>query len=361
MISSIQILNFQSHKKASVELSDGINILIGSSDSGKSAFIRALNWLANNRPAGESFRSNWGGDTSVHVEIGNQLISRKRSNKENEYEIVWDVESAKMGEVSHDTYKALGSDIPEEVKKLLNFEEMNIQSQMDMPFLLGKTSGEVARYLNQIVNLEVIDTSLAAIEKQRRESISTITYKIDDLKGKQYTLEEFSFVDKLEKDLNILTAIQNKFSKEKEKYSILFNLLDKIDTIQHEISEAELKNYPKTITKIDGLLSLSEKIKAEKKKLSTIESIVRDIEIVTVAIHQNTFDPEIVKKVDYLFDLKNKITEEIQNKETIEYLIDELHQNNEERRKASERLRIARAEYERLTPDICPLCGAKTK
>jgi len=67
MIKQLTIKNFQSHKKTKLEFSDGVNIIIGQSDSGKTAIIRALNWVVNNKPSGDSFRSHWGGDTNVEI------------------------------------------------------------------------------------------------------------------------------------------------------------------------------------------------------------------------------------------------------------------------------------------------------
>ena len=48
MIKSLHIQNFQSHKKTTLKFHKGINVVIGQSDSGKSAIIRALNWTINN-------------------------------------------------------------------------------------------------------------------------------------------------------------------------------------------------------------------------------------------------------------------------------------------------------------------------
>jgi exonuclease SbcC len=69
MIDSLSIQNFQSHEKTELEFDEGINIIIGQSDSGKSAILRALNWVVNNKPNGEAFKSNWGGDTKVKIII----------------------------------------------------------------------------------------------------------------------------------------------------------------------------------------------------------------------------------------------------------------------------------------------------
>ena len=55
MINTIQINDYQSHRKTELNLSPGINVIVGENDKGKSAILRALNWLVNNRPLGEGY------------------------------------------------------------------------------------------------------------------------------------------------------------------------------------------------------------------------------------------------------------------------------------------------------------------
>ena len=57
MIKSLKIENFQSHKDSYLEFSNGINIISGKSNNGKTAILRALNWVITNRPQGIAFKS----------------------------------------------------------------------------------------------------------------------------------------------------------------------------------------------------------------------------------------------------------------------------------------------------------------
>ena len=50
MIKSIHVVGFQSHADSTIEFDPGVNVLIGQSDSGKTAVVRALDWALNNRP-----------------------------------------------------------------------------------------------------------------------------------------------------------------------------------------------------------------------------------------------------------------------------------------------------------------------
>ena len=117
MIKDLSLENFQSHKKSSLEFSEGVNVIIGSSDSGKSSIIRSLQWVLFNRPSGDSFRSWWGGITNVVVD-GVSRIKGGSKGLENCYEI------------GLNRFQAMGQGVPEDVTTVLNLS-------MNLPKLWG--------------------------------------------------------------------------------------------------------------------------------------------------------------------------------------------------------------------------------
>ena len=115
-IRSINLQNFQSHKDTHLELSAGVNAIIGPSDSGKTAILRALRWAAWNKPSGDALRSSWGGDTVVCVEVDEQgqQVVRSRTDKENLYQ-VGDME-----------LRAFGADVPSPVAVPLRIASISL-------------------------------------------------------------------------------------------------------------------------------------------------------------------------------------------------------------------------------------------
>ena len=124
-IQSIKISNFQSHKNTTVNFVDGMNSIIGKSNAGKTAIIRAMVWVFFNKPSGDSFRSNWGGDTKVEIRLSDgAVIERIKGKSKNCYVI------------NGKTYKAIRQSVPDEVKAIINVSDINVQHQLDAPFLL---------------------------------------------------------------------------------------------------------------------------------------------------------------------------------------------------------------------------------
>ena len=52
-IKSVRMINFQNHRETYYKLTDGLNIITGSSDNGKTACARALNFALNNIHSGD--------------------------------------------------------------------------------------------------------------------------------------------------------------------------------------------------------------------------------------------------------------------------------------------------------------------
>ena len=151
MIESVVIRKFQKHKRTKLELSEGVNVISGASDQGKSSIIRALKWCFLNRPSGFRFKR-WGTSkqdkTIVRVRFSNGEVERRRGAVENSYV------------VNGELLKAIRSDVPDQVKNLVNIDGRNFHDQHDGYFLLQDSSGEVARKFNEIVGLDIIDKAL---------------------------------------------------------------------------------------------------------------------------------------------------------------------------------------------------------
>lgn len=292
MITSLNIQNFQSHKKTSLEFDAGVNVVIGTSDSGKSAVLRALNWVVNNRPAGDAFRSSWGGETSVAVDG----VVRTKGKTENSYSI--------MGE----KLKAFGQDVPAEVREALTFSDLNIQRQMDAPFLLSDSPGEIARVLNQIGNLDVIDRALSNVESAKRKAKSGLNFAEQNLQARQNSLKKYEYLDAIESKLK------------------------------------ELKKREKGLREMEA-------------RERTLNSLVVRMKEVIAGRERFASLPDAIKHLGTIDSLAHKITENRKETERIEGLVVRVLSARKSMASAELRRTEAEEEIHALMPDICPLCG----
>ena len=115
MIERIQIRNFQKHELLRIKFDPEITAIIGPSDAGKSSILRAIRWVALNRPTGDGFvreGSEEGAQATLWLD-GQKIRRTKHGTKENAYELNGDV------------LRAFGTDVPDEVSNTLKIDEIN--------------------------------------------------------------------------------------------------------------------------------------------------------------------------------------------------------------------------------------------
>ena len=310
MISNLILRNFQSHKKTILNFSPNVNAIIGQSNSGKTAILRGLFWAIYNRPSGLSFISYWNRDkkgnpikpTSVTI-ADKRSIKRIRSSELNGYEII-----DRMEDDPKIVLEAIGLDVPEQVEKILNIGEVNIQRQMDSPFLLSESASEVARFLNKEIRLDLIDKILSNAESKRRKYNSDIKQYESEIESIGKELETFSILDEAER---------------------LNNQLNEVETLIESIED-----------NIDGLETLNADYKKYVKIIQNYVKIpFKNIE-------------EVIEQLDDIKQEEKDIQEDIDKLEEYKeyYLIKFVEK---------EALAVKIIELEKQMPKTCPICGNK--
>lgn len=303
MINSLHIANFQSHKESDLQFAPGLNVILGQTDSGKTSILRALYWLFSNRPSGEAFRSTFAGkrETLAILDTDDWHIHRQRG-KENMYLL------RRAGQAMCEEYKALGKTVPEEIVKALNLTDLNWQMQLDPPFLLSESPGEVARRLNDIVNLGKIDSSMASLSSSIRENNQQLKAEEEAVACQKEELEEFEYLEKMEEDVAAVEVLEKKWMVLSEEHEEIKGLLDKI-------------GYQRGLVK-----SLKEELVHEE----AVDALV-----------------ELSKEVKALWTEQRKLSQHIRNMQKQENYILLVSENLDEYQR----------EFDRLMPEVCPLCG----
>jgi DNA repair protein SbcC/Rad50 len=343
MIQSVEIENVQSHKKTFLEFVPGVNIIVGLSDAGKSAILRALRYCIKNQPSGEDIRSWWGGDTSVVATFDNGQISRIRKSGFNGYVL------------GKSEFVALKSDVPDEVKAFVNMSDTNLQQQLDASFLLSNTSGEVAKYFNKIANLDKIDTATVNVNSWISKLSQDIKYKESDLEANEKKLQEFGFIEKLEIEVEALEVLENRLTIKRKKQKELRTLFVKLTEINEEI-----ETYSSLLLlgpKIDHLLAKFETKRQKEYEYAKLRNLFKQIqaneeklegynEIIPAG---NLIDSLLVKSKEYSV----KLTEYNRLKK----LFQQVSSISAEIKNAEKVFEKAHQEFDENMPDICPLCN----
>jgi len=231
MLTLLTLVDFQAHEKSVLEFSNGINIIIGESDKGKSSIIRALDFVIQNNV--EDYTRH--GTKLVAVELDG--ITRVKSKARNEYHV--------HGEI----LKAFGNEPPQDVLDEFKMDNyLNWSFQHDSIFMFSETGGEVARKLNKLVDLDIIITSQTNVNADIKKLNTTSKFNQMEIKNLEKTIEEYMFLPeltRLQMNFQLLLNIEN-------------DIKSKMDTIEELKIKAGLNHVSKL--RLSKILNLSGKI-----------------------------------------------------------------------------------------------------
>jgi len=354
MIQSIEIKNFQSHKNTKLQFSPGVNVIVGTSDSGKTAILRALKWAATNKPSGDAFCSTWGGVTEVTLKTNKATVVRKKEGSKNQYSLINGLNGA-----SPIVFEAFGTNIPEEIDNALNLKETNLQQQLDAPFLLSETSGTVASHFNRIANLEVIDKASQKIDKAIREIKSNTTFKENAEITQRTLLSKFEYLDKFEVDLEVLEDMEKDMVRQFNEVRAVTILLNSLDEISRKInSYSYLLAYEKEVNSILSLMQTEQEI---YKRIERIETFIASLEYKEEQLLEAKEILKYEKEVNsilLLLPAKDSYKKEIKELDLFLY---NLERTEEKFEKQKSKLNRMQKQFTQNMPSTCPLCGTKLK
>lgn len=264
MIKSIKIQNIQSHEKTELSLAPGVNVILGETDAGKTAIIRALRWAIRGKPVrGNSIRSTWGGEARVSVGFEDKEVIRNKSTSDS-YTI-----SQTGTKRKGSTFKAFGTTIPEEVQRAFNIEDINFQNQLDSPFLLSENPGAVAQHFNKISGLNQIGVGLKQIKSWHLAIDRNLKFKRSERKRLKSQLSKFDYLEKFEIEIEVLEELEkqrNNLIKSKVQLSILIFDIEKVKKQRKE--EIQILQMEEPVEKLLQMYKELENTKLERNRLS---------------------------------------------------------------------------------------------
>ena len=256
----VSVKDYQIIKQAVLEFRPGLTSIIGPSNNGKSSILKAIKSAIYTEPGSTPIRN---GAQSYIVGIqdnGHTVIYQKKDG------------SSKYL-VDGKSYSKFGLSTPEEVSNALNIRELilngnktqlNFWNQMDKPFLLDKSAGELFKFILDSGENDQLSSVLKAMVTDRQ----SLNKEADNLQGQITALEDS--IDKQQKESDKLEPIIEKANNLIDKKSkvdelnslknLIYNyfLIDK-QINEHETNLRMIENKEKLYNKLD--------LKLFKKKL----------------------------------------------------------------------------------------------
>ena len=348
MISKFSGFNFRGFKEFCVELSPGVNVFHGKTDSGKSALLKSIAWPLANKPSKRT-----GYVRKKTTETGSTLIlsegteiRRRRESKKQLYSISIPGEDT-------EGFTAFRTKIPERIEEALSIDpEINLQTQFSAHFLVSNSTsgGARASFFNRIVNLGKMDKALSESKKFVKELDS----KKKASEGLLISLEgqraELSYLDDLGAELEALEALEELARITESDWD---NLNQKI-AAKHSY-ESQLDGLV-DVGDLDDLLPSEESLKKVGGEHSRLEEIIRSRQIIeqdllkvgTVDVVGLDLLEQEIKNFQELEERCGNLDAFLQLRINLEGSIGAL----------DDQIREADQKLHALIPEgVCPLCG----
>lgn len=183
MIDKIELHNFQCHKTLLLEL-DKVTTLVGPSDSGKTAVLRAIDWVCFNRGRTALLLRRGAETVSAVLHVDGHRVTRTTDG--NAYY------------VDRTLFNAIGRNIPNEVLSLLKMSEDNVQRQHDYLFWFTATGSTLVSNLNRVVDLTKLESWVktgVSKERQFKERANYLSKRQAELDEERTSLKNYRDID----------------------------------------------------------------------------------------------------------------------------------------------------------------------
>jgi len=264
LIEKVLIENFQSHESTELTFQKGLNVIVGPSDHGKSAVIRAIRWVLYNEPRGNDFIRQGTGFARVTLWLNTgYTITRERTSSKNRY-----ILTDKNG--NSNIYEGFGNEVPQEIsnahgipKVVLDTDintSINIGNQLEGPFLISESGAVRAKAIGRLTGLHIIDKAIRDSGTDLRRENQTrdrLEKELDEVTEK---LKEYQYLDELEEKIEVGSKLIESIEKCLDKLS----LMESIKCSLRDINE----KYQKTSYELSML-----------EKIDECDRILKDVEV----------------------------------------------------------------------------------
>lgn len=337
----IRLTNFQNHKETVIKLEDGLNMLTGSNDNGKSAIVRAIAFVYYGKSVEDCIF--WGENfTSVELEFfDNSAVRRIKHKDYNKIEI------RNSDETEFKSYKGFGTKYPEAVLDFLQAPIIHKElgylaysEQSNKNFLIDILPSHLPNVISSIIGVDdleeaskvlstktlrindkinTLENEIQEIDKKIESDYSTLDEDIDSYDSAKQLFDDAEILNSTllqmstcqESYLEILrkgNKIKNEIKYYKQIIDILSTNIDEIEDINTVASSMEdlfnkIDTNQKTLDSIDKFINTVQPFIDEEKNITSSENMNRSL----------SFMEEHIEKVDLINSQIKNVEDTLEN------------------------------------------------
>lgn len=263
------------------------------------------------------------------------VVKRIRKTRGNEYQ------------VNGKKYKAFGSEVPPPVRKALKLDQVNFQQQLDGPYWFQLPASQVAKQLNEIVNLSIIDKVLHNANKRVRDSESEQKVLHNQVLELKKEVKSKKWIVRCRKEWKRLRELNRERIAISGRAEALADLIREIEGNDTTTLESRLIAFePVRIT--------AESLAKKQKQIQRLTTLIDEYE---------ESNPTRLKKLLVDFEALNLIRQKAdtfaESRRTLSMCIDDFEENRKESTNLANRLIEYQSAIKPLSKKRCPTCHQK--
>jgi uncharacterized protein YfcZ (UPF0381/DUF406 family) len=208
---------------------------------------------------GDAFITQGCDNASIIAHIDDHVIKRSKGKKGNLYQL----------DRVDPPYEAFGVTVPDDIAQVLNLDEINFQGQLDAPFLFSLSSGDIARELNRVVALDLIDSSLANIASEVRRANDSVKTSQERLALAENKCQELGWVQQADQALQKLERVYQQVQDAQEVVEDLKSLIVEIEALQSALDGDE-----QTIITLGELVAAGQVVYDAREEIEELETLL---------------------------------------------------------------------------------------
>jgi exonuclease SbcC len=259
VLEKLEIKGFKSHKYSTLKFSKGLNLIVGSSQAGKSAILQAFELLVTNRPLGGKYvHGRKTGTVLVKGVFDDHTVAIiKLISKDSEGG--FKVKNASYVLDGLEPFSAIGTKVPDRVKEALNLSPINYQSQDEDSFLISTTGGVFSKTISKFIGMDEVEGVFSKLREKISKNNAVVNVLSDQVKGLKSEVKRF----------RLLPSIERKFSE-------LKGVNRQLELVSEEVEA--LDEYVGEYGRIKRLLRVTRESSQRFEKFFKIERKLKDVE-----------------------------------------------------------------------------------
>lgn len=351
MIKKLKLINFQIHKKITIEFDEKFNVIVGHNNKGKSSIIRALYWTFYNEPVGDWMRRIEDGEmleTLVKITFFNgDVVKRIKGTGLNKYV------------VNDEEFENFGYGVPKRVKEVLNVHQfktnkfefpLNIFMQDDQPFLIHETGPVKASVIDVLTGVSLLQKSISEFNKERLENTKCSNQLVEQIEEDKNQLESLPDLKKAQ----TLVDEAQKIEEQKNNIECEKTILKSLE-MKYRHAEIALKELEGKDIDVEKIIKFKERLEDISANLKIYKGLKFKYDKAKEILNLPDFD------ISKITDLILKIQKVKDRCEYLKKQRSKLNDSEIELDIISDHMPLAEKELKDLWKElgVCPLCGVK--